>query len=528
MRRIDGDRAEQEQQSAELAPDGLLPAWLGERQRYCWADDRNESHRRNRGGSSPHLVGRYRDTSDRSTLPRYVAAKRYAPGDRAGDEERRLLRRLDDNVFVVPLHDHGYVKLRDGTLWVLTPWMSGGSLDLALKRGGRMGAARVSDLANDLLGSIERAHGRGIALGDIACENLFLSSPDDNAYVVIGDLDHGKDVGVPSTDATGRPAYRPGEPCSAAEVDAYALGLVLWEMLAGRRIYEFADRAGDDPHAVRREVLTLLHDVPERFRPVIAVLLDAPKRTAKAAIQDAKRALGAADVVTTPRRTRATDPRPRPPRRRRRAALRQTGLVAIAAGSVAIALSAWALIDRDDKPPGRTAPNLDVTATYRDVTSSVTLLNALATAQRRELRRLQVADAALVRLVHRRLDRAVPCRPDDALPSHAVARVRCEIAGGPVTYTRLANEHATHRAFARRNAHTTPWPSDGPCAAISWWDRWQRTTNAGESAHGDVAFRVDGPLAAVRWTYPDRRVLAEATGPTRSLARICASWYFSG
>lgn len=211
--------------------------WLGEGRRYRWDDDIRASRARNQWSS--HRVGRYRDTLHHSTIPRHVAAKRYPPGDEGAHAERRLLRSLDHNVYVLRLHDAGYVSVEDESVWVLTPWMSGGSLSEVLEDSGALPPGRVNELFTELLGGVGRVHREKIALGDVACENLFLTAPGDNGYLVIADLDHAKPAD--SLEATGRPAYRPPAECRADAADAYALGVVLWEMLTGRRAFELLD-----------------------------------------------------------------------------------------------------------------------------------------------------------------------------------------------------------------------------------------------------------------------------------------------
>jgi serine/threonine protein kinase len=144
----------------------------------------------------------------------------------------------------IRLIDFGQAE--DGTLYLVMEFLEGEPLSSLLKRESPLAAERVIRVGLQVLESLAEAHNVGIVHRDLKPDNLFVTElfgrPD---FVKILDFGiakvsgFGQDpnltgVGV----ALGSPRYMAPEQASAAKVDArtdlYALGVVLYEMLAGR------------------------------------------------------------------------------------------------------------------------------------------------------------------------------------------------------------------------------------------------------------------------------------------------------
>jgi serine/threonine-protein kinase PpkA len=104
-------------------------------------------------------------------------------------------------------------------------------------------------LARQIAQALDAIHSRGIVHRDLKPANI-LFRPDGRPVIV--DFGLAKDMGVSSTlTAAGRlvatPRYMSPEQCQGLPVDArsdiYSLGVILWEMLTGHRIYEDANPA---------------------------------------------------------------------------------------------------------------------------------------------------------------------------------------------------------------------------------------------------------------------------------------------
>jgi TolB-like protein/Flp pilus assembly protein TadD len=152
---------------------------------------------------------------------------------RALDPERflRSLRAaaLVEHPHVLPLLDSGEVDLGDGgpAIYYTLPWVAGESLRERLDREGQLPIAESLRIAADIAGALAAAHARGIVHGDVRPENILLSGG--SSVAVLSGLGAGELM------ADGR--YRSPEQSGGAppypRSDVYALGVVLYEMLAG-------------------------------------------------------------------------------------------------------------------------------------------------------------------------------------------------------------------------------------------------------------------------------------------------------
>jgi TolB-like protein/predicted Ser/Thr protein kinase len=142
---------------------------------------------------------------------------------------------------IVALHDSGSV---DGHLFYVMPYVEGETLREKLEREGQLPVDEAVRIASEVADALDFAHSRGIVHRDIKPENIFLSA----GHALVADFgiaraaDAAKQGENTLTDAglaVGTPAYMSPEQATAdpridGRSDQYALGCVLYEMLAGQ------------------------------------------------------------------------------------------------------------------------------------------------------------------------------------------------------------------------------------------------------------------------------------------------------
>ena len=210
------------------------------------------------GGGGMGVVVRAEDTR----LGRTVALK-LLPLELARDpiakarffQETRAASALE-HPNICTVYDAG--ETDDGRLWLAMPCYDGETLRSRLARG-PLPVDEAVDVARQIARGLAKAHKQGIVHRDIKPANLMLTGD------VVKILDFGiaklaGDVGITRTgEAIGTPGYMAPEQALGRAVDhradLWALGVVLYEMLAGRRPFP-----GEHEAAVLEEIL---HREPE-------------------------------------------------------------------------------------------------------------------------------------------------------------------------------------------------------------------------------------------------------------------------
>jgi eukaryotic-like serine/threonine-protein kinase len=179
---------------------------------------------------------------------RMVALKVLKPAlaDSVGAErflqEIRLTARLQ-HAHILPLLDSGILETAPGrsSPFYIMPYVEGESLRDRLARERQLPVEDAIRLAGDVAAALGYAHGRGVVHRDIKPENILLSN--DQAIVV--DFGIARAVSLAGGErltetglSLGTPHYMSPEQASGdrsvdARSDVYALGCVLYEMLAG-------------------------------------------------------------------------------------------------------------------------------------------------------------------------------------------------------------------------------------------------------------------------------------------------------
>jgi class 3 adenylate cyclase len=191
--------------------------------------------------------------------------------------EAQAMGRLGDHPHIVTVYDIGEA---DGELYIVSQYMSGGDLETRLHaaEGRRLSIEQALRIADELRQALEHAHTRGVIHRDLKPGNVWLTE-DDTAK--LGDF--GLALSLDRTRLTqegmmvGTAAYMAPEQALSGDVsprsDLYALGAVLYEMVAGRPPF-----LGDDVVAVISQhintapVAPSWHN-PETPRPLEALIL---------------------------------------------------------------------------------------------------------------------------------------------------------------------------------------------------------------------------------------------------------------
>lgn len=141
----------------------------------------------------------------------------------------------------------------DGQLYMIMEYVDGGDLRQLLEREGRLPVAECLTLGAQLLSGLAEAHGSGIIHRDIKPSNVLVAALKDGSRIMkLVDFGIAKLVQPRSGAAAtrhgvvvGTPGYMAPEQLLGMEVsaasDLYAFGIVLFEMLTGRRPFVARD-----------------------------------------------------------------------------------------------------------------------------------------------------------------------------------------------------------------------------------------------------------------------------------------------
>ena len=173
---------------------------------------------------------------------RQVAIKVLHPELAAAVGPDRFLREIEavaglTHPHVLPLHDSGEAN---GLLFYVMPYVEGESLRQRLDRERQLPVEEAIRIAQDVAEALDHAHRHGLIHRDIKPGNILL----EEGHAVVTDFGVARaisDAGTEKVTATGMalgtPAYMSPEQAAGEEVDErsdlYALGCVLYEMLAG-------------------------------------------------------------------------------------------------------------------------------------------------------------------------------------------------------------------------------------------------------------------------------------------------------
>ncbi len=213
-----------------------MPASVLERLRTALAPHYSVERELASGGMGTVFLGRDQG------LDRPVAIKLLRPelataahAERFLREARVLARLSHPNI--VPIHDVGEA---DGLYYYIMDYLTGETLYQRLTRGG-LSPAETTSLALDLLAALDAAHRRGVVHRDLKPGNIFLVEGRGmlTDFGVAKSLDPAESSITASGTNPGTLAYMAPEQLSGGAItprtDLYALGIVMFEALTGRR-----------------------------------------------------------------------------------------------------------------------------------------------------------------------------------------------------------------------------------------------------------------------------------------------------
>jgi len=248
---------------------------------------------------------------------RQVAVKVLRPALAAAIGPDRFLREIEiaarlSHPHILPLYDSGATET---IVYYMMPVVEGESLRDRITREGQLPLEEALRIAGQVADALAYAHGHNVVHRDIKPENILLASGE----ALVADFGIARAIGVAAGDqltetglAVGTPAYMSPEQAAGdatidGRTDIYALGCVLYEMLAGQPPFTGATaQAVLARHAVDPvpPLHTIRPDLPAALdRTVLRALAKAPadRFTSAAALKAAL----IASATEAPRRHRA-------------------------------------------------------------------------------------------------------------------------------------------------------------------------------------------------------------------------------
>lgn len=185
-------------------------------------------------------------------------------------QEASIVARLEHRA-IVPVHEYGE---HQGMPYLVMRYMDGGSVD-DLLIDGPIPPENALAILEQIAPALDYAHREGVLHRDLKPSNILL---DTNGDAYITDFGIARIVGSASKQLTtsgivGTPAYMSPEQAQGKELDwrsdLYALGVVIFEMLTGRRPFE-----ADTPYNVAVKHVTELPPSPCKINPLLPVTVE--------------------------------------------------------------------------------------------------------------------------------------------------------------------------------------------------------------------------------------------------------------
>jgi hypothetical protein len=196
-------------------------------------------------------------------------------------------------------------ELDDGTKYLVMQMLEGRELKAQL--GAAWAPAEAIDSTLQILAGLDHAHQHGVVHRDLKPENVFVTQDHTGArQLKLVDFGIAKILDDQGTDAKltrtgmvfGTPRYMSPEQAAGGKIDArtdlYAVGLILYEMLAGKPPFEAEDTAALFRMHILQPPPALPDTLPESLRNVVMRLLEKSRMDRFPDAKEAMQALRAA------------------------------------------------------------------------------------------------------------------------------------------------------------------------------------------------------------------------------------------
>jgi predicted Ser/Thr protein kinase len=336
----------------------------------------------------PEQIGRggmgdiYRATD--SVLGRVVAIKiladRYAQDESVRERftrEALSAARVSGEPNTVTIYDVGE---HDDRPYIVMEYLSGGSLDDVLRNGGSQPPERVLTWLEEAARALDVAHRAGVVHRDVKPANLML---DGERHVHVADFGIASSTGMDSLTMTGTvlgtagylaPEQAQGDRAGPAS-DRYALAIVAWELLTGKRPFESESATAEAAAHINTPIpaISSAGNLPRELDPVFerALAKDSARRydtagefvaALRSAFSDAAGSTSEPAAVAPPvtaatqlrQRVEETDYAPYPPRAHPARGPWPLLAALLLAGAIAGALLAYFLTRGDGRTPAPT------------------------------------------------------------------------------------------------------------------------------------------------------------------------------
>jgi len=176
-------------------------------------------------------------TLDQTVALKFLPAGVASDGDRLAQfhAELRIARQVSHKN-VCRLYDLGD---HEGRRFLTMEYVDGEDLATLLRRIGRLPQDKAIDIARQLCAGIAAAHERGVLHRDLKPANVMI---DADGNVRITDFGLAVAAGDVTASRAGTPQYMAPEQltggAASVKTDVYALGLILFEMFTGKRVFE--------------------------------------------------------------------------------------------------------------------------------------------------------------------------------------------------------------------------------------------------------------------------------------------------